>query len=282
MENARHNPLAGYFRQPAIYVSLPSKGRWWKDGALSLPENGEIPVFPMSTKDEITLKTPDALINGQGVVNVIQSCCPNIIDAWEMPSIDVDMVLIAIRVASYGSAMDFDSKCPHCGEENSHEVNLTSKLSELTVPEFKDAISINNLKIKFKPQRYYSVNKASMMEFEEEQLMKALNMPNTDQEVKTKMIDESMERIVDLSIRTIANGTEYIEISGDERVTDVDFINEFYQNADAAIVTTVNNQLAKITSEAKSMILELECNECKKSYAVDLTFDYSSFFGKRS
>jgi hypothetical protein len=60
----------------------------------------------MTTKDEITLKTPDALLNGQGVVNVIESCCPAIKDAWAMPSIDVDATLIAIRIASYGNQMD--------------------------------------------------------------------------------------------------------------------------------------------------------------------------------
>ena len=31
--------------------------------------------------DEITFKTPDALLNGQATVDVIQSCIPNIKDA---------------------------------------------------------------------------------------------------------------------------------------------------------------------------------------------------------
>ena len=101
------NPLAKHFRQPVIYLKLPSGGAYWPDGSIDLPLNNEIPVLAMSTKDEIVLKTPDALLNGQGVVNVIQSCCPNIKDAWKMPSVDVDATIIAIRIASYGNQMDF-------------------------------------------------------------------------------------------------------------------------------------------------------------------------------
>ena len=100
------NPLAKHFRQPAIYMKLPSQGRFWPSEALNLPATGAIPVYPMTAKDEIVLRTPDALMNGQGIIDVIQSCCPNIVDAWRMPSIDVDAVLVAIRIASYGNQMD--------------------------------------------------------------------------------------------------------------------------------------------------------------------------------
>ena len=47
------------------------------DGAIQIPTT-RIPVLPMSTRDEITINTPDALMNGQGVVDMIHSCCPNI------------------------------------------------------------------------------------------------------------------------------------------------------------------------------------------------------------
>ena len=75
------NPLAKHFRQPALYIKLPSSGRFWPDGSIEIPLNGEIPVYPMTAKDEIMIRTPDALLNGAGTVSVIQSCCPNILDA---------------------------------------------------------------------------------------------------------------------------------------------------------------------------------------------------------
>ena len=70
------NPLKQFFRQPAIYMRLPSQGEYWPEGSIALPENKELPVYPMTAIDEITYRTPDALFNGQAVVNVIKSCVP--------------------------------------------------------------------------------------------------------------------------------------------------------------------------------------------------------------
>ena len=53
MEN---NPLKQYFRQPAIYIRLPSNGRFYPPGAIDMPPNGELPVLPMTTLDEITCR----------------------------------------------------------------------------------------------------------------------------------------------------------------------------------------------------------------------------------
>ena len=77
-----NNPLSQYFRQPSIYVKLPSGGQHYADGAIDMPANGELPVYPMTAIDEITYRTPDALFNGNAVTNVIKSCVPAIRDPW--------------------------------------------------------------------------------------------------------------------------------------------------------------------------------------------------------
>ena len=89
-----NNPLQKHFRQPAVYLRLPAGGRFWDSKALEMPESMEIPIYPMTIKDEITIKTPDALMNGQGVVDVIHSCCPSIKNAWATPSVDLDAIFI--------------------------------------------------------------------------------------------------------------------------------------------------------------------------------------------
>jgi len=106
------NPLKNYFRQPKLFLSLPSKGKYYPEGSLEVSESGEYPVFSMTAKDELSLKTPDALINGQSTVDVIQSCIPSIKNAWKMPSLDLDAALIAIRIATYGEMMTVSTKVP--------------------------------------------------------------------------------------------------------------------------------------------------------------------------
>lgn len=280
MENQRHNPLTGYFRQPAIYIKLPSEGKWWGENSLDMPATGEIPVFPMSTKDEVTLRTPDALLNGQGIVEVIQSCCPNIKDAWKMPSTDVDSVLIAIRIATYGNKMSFDSKCSHCGEENTHEVDLGDPLSQIRCPDYNDVVVYKNLKIKLQPQHYFNVNQANQVSFEEQKLVNILNMSDLEPEDKAQRLTASMQRLVDLGLGAVAGSTAYIELDSGERVTDIEFIKEFYNNAESAVVRSIQDRLAEYAAQSKVKPMTLGCHECAKTYPMELTFDYANFFGK--
>ena len=69
------NPLQQYFRQPKIYVKLPSQGMYSKPGAIAGDING-LPVYGMTGMDEIIMKTPDSLLSGESIAQVIKSCCP--------------------------------------------------------------------------------------------------------------------------------------------------------------------------------------------------------------
>lgn len=115
------NPLARHFRQPKLFITLPSGGNYYPQGTLEPTENMQFPVFAMTAKDEIMFKTPDALLNGQSTVSVIQSCMPNIKNAWMVPSIDIDAILVAIRIATYGDKMDLEFKVPNTQEERAYE-----------------------------------------------------------------------------------------------------------------------------------------------------------------
>ena len=126
------NPLKQYFRRPALYLKLPSKGNFYPEGAIDLPENGEVPVYPMTAIDEITTKTPDALYNGVAVTDIIKSCVPAIKNPWLMPAVDLDPILVAIRAASGDGNLELESTCPKCSESSSYGVNLSGVLQTYT------------------------------------------------------------------------------------------------------------------------------------------------------
>ncbi len=86
------NPLGKYYRQPQIYIRLPSKGKYYGPDVFTPTETGEIPVLPMTAKDELSFKTPDAMMSGQATVDVIQSCVPNFKNAWKMVNFDNSIV----------------------------------------------------------------------------------------------------------------------------------------------------------------------------------------------
>lgn len=278
MSDHQANPLSEYFRQPVIYISLPSKGKYWPEESIILPANGEIPVLPMTTKDEITLRTPDALMNGVGVVTVLQSCFPNIINAWDMPSIDVDYTLIALRIASYGNNLETEATCPNCNEKNTYELDLNQTLASIKCPDYSKPLTIDGLTIKFKPQRYYGANKANMMKFEEQQLLTALADQDISSEVKALAYSQHFEKLFEIGLDIVGDSIESITTPDGIVVTDVEYIKEFFQNSNRSIVNSIKKWLDEAAEVSTIKPVKVTCNNCTNEFEVQLTFDYSSFF----
>lgn len=273
------NPLAKKFRQPALHLRLPSLGQFWPDGSLSLPATGEIPILPMTTKDEITLKTPDALMNGSGVVDVVQSCCPSITSAWDCPSVDIDAIIIAIRIASYGPSMELDAICPNCREENTYQINLQSVLEGMKVPNYSTPFLIDDLAIYLKPQKYFDLNKRNMLEFEEQQILKFFEQvtEGADPDVLQAQYNSHLTKLVDLNIEILTSSTAKIIMDGVE-VTNPQFIKEYYQNAKGAVTKGVLAHIEEIAAEAATKPFDVTCSECNHQFKLNFTFDYSHFF----
>lgn len=273
------NPLAKHFRQPSIYLKLPSGGKYWKDGSLDLPVNGEIPVYPMTTKDEITLRTPDALLNGQGVVDVIQSCCPNIKDAWQMPNNESDAILIAMRIASYGPTMTINSTCPHCSKDSTYDIDLNIVLDQTRFPNFDKKLFAHGLTFKFKPQNFASANTASLIAFEEQKVLETLIANDMSDDTKVDEFNKRMKKFTELNLELLASSIDYIETDTGEKVADSKFIKEFFDNAQAATVKEVQSAIEDITAESKLPNVKVSCDSCEKNYEIAIEFNYSSFFG---
>lgn len=278
------NPLAKHFRQPAIYIKLPSQGQWWPDDALSLPMNGEIPVYSMTTRDEITLKTPDALLNGQGMVEVIQSCCPSILDAWQTPSIDVDTILISTRIATYGHEMEFETTCPKCKEKHEYKVDLRTILDSIQCPDYSTPVVAQGLTIKLKPQPYFNVNKSNQIEFEEQQIIRTINQDGVDEDVRKIEFNKHLQRLIDLNIDSTAASIESITTPEGDVVSNHEFIVEFLRNSGRTVTATIRAKLAEFVEVAAIKPITVKCDteDCNTEFPVALSFDYASFFASAS
>jgi bacterioferritin-associated ferredoxin len=279
--NASTNPLAKHFRQPSIYIQLTSKGNFWPDGALDLPVNGKIPVYPMTAKDEIVLRTPDALIDGTSVVQVMQSCCPNIKDAWAMPSVDVDTTLIAIRIASYGQSMAVGSKCPKCGEEHEYDVDLSKKLSTVIMPDYSQTVEIEkDLHIRLKPMTYKQVSKAGSVAYEEQRFIQTLQDPEMSDDERKAKYNGHVQRLIDLSVANAVDCTAAILLDNGEEVTHPAYIKEYYVNTETSVLRKIQDQIQKYAETISVKPEDVKCGACEHEHKLSIDFDYASFFGK--
>lgn len=279
MANPANNPLFKHFRQPAVYLKLPSGGKFYPDNAIDFPVTGEIPIYPMTVKDELTLRTPDALMNGQGMVDVIASCCPNIKDPWKMPAIDVDAIFIAIRLASYGFAMDIETSCPHCKEENEHSIDLRTLLSNLQIADYSRPTFSEGLKFQFKPQQYVDINKINIINYEEQRLIDSvLNNESLSDEEKQKRFKESFEKLKKLNIDAITVCIDSITTDDGISVTDKKQIDEFLENCSREVYKDIKERIQALIDENKIAPLQLTCGSCQKTYSNKLEFDQANFF----
>ena len=164
-----NNPLTKYYRQPQIYITLPTKGKYYTSDVYTPTETGEIPVLPMTAKDEMSFKTPDAMLNGQATVDVIKSCVPSIVNPWHMPSIDLDAVLVSIRIATYGSNMDMMVTVPKSKETITVQVDLNQTMEKLSQVHINDNITMSNgIIVKIKPLNYQQMSKLQLKSYEEQ------------------------------------------------------------------------------------------------------------------
>ena len=280
MSSNATNPLSKHFRQPVLYVKLPSQGRWYPPGTVDLPVTGEVPIYAMTAKDEITMKTPDALMNGTSTVHVIESCCPAIKNAWDMPSVDMDTLLISIRIATYGKDMEFSTVCPHCQTKNEQLLDLVQLMGKIQLADWQKPVAHENLEILLKPQSYQDYNKNNLVNFEEQRLMQVVTDDNLDDNEKTQRFDEIFQRLIGSSIEQISKSIAGIRLEDGTVVDNPTYIKEFLDNCDRSVWQSIKARLDEIREQNRWNDITITCenDKCGKTFVTPFVFEQTNFF----
>ena len=281
-ENA--NPLNKYFRQASIYVKLPS-GTDYPADVVTKSETGEIGIMPMTAKDEIRFKTPDALMNGQGVVDVIESCVPSIKDAWQIKSYDLDTILVAIRIATYGETMEINFNVPGANESVAHTVNLPAILDEIQKTTVDTAFTLKDgLKITVQPLTYRDMTSTSLQTFQQQKMYSAIQDSELPDEDKATRFNDAFAKLTELNASILLKNMASITMIDGTVITDAAHIKEFVDNANTTVIKEIETKLMDLRTQGAVKPLKLKASEeqIKKgapaSYEVPVTFDTANFF----
>jgi|TARA_B100001094_G_C18040121_1_gene724565 hypothetical protein len=282
MENT--NPLNKYFRQPAVYISLPSGGAY-PPHVLTPSTSGEYGVMPMTAKDEIRFKTPDALMNGEGVVEVIQSCIPDIKDAWQVKAHDLDTILIAIRIATYGETMDIKFTVPGSNEEAEHSLNLPALLENIRLKQIQNEFTLDDgMKISVNPLTYRDMTKASLQTFQQTKMYNAVQSSEIEDEQKLKRFNDAFKSLTELNSSILLKNIAKITTPEGAEVTDPAQIKEFVEKANTTLIKQIEEKLAVFRSQGAVEPVKLKATKeqiekgAPATYEVPVTFDSANFF----
>lgn len=261
------NPLINKLHKsnamPGVTFRLPSMGLPYKNGEISDEvKDGEVVVFPMSTLDEIYLKTPDMLYQGTAIEKTVSRCCPQILKPLELLSKDIDYILTCMRLVSYGNILTVSYKC-ECAK--SKEVELAVPISDF----LKGTKSITNddvKKLDFELDGFIFKTKFVTLG-----QMITLNQDNSSNDGDTP------EHIFDTFIKNLSVNIESID-----SVDDQELIIEFLKAQQRKFQMDVLKHVQDVNNWGMNFDYKFKCKWCNKEKTTSIALNPVSFFTEPS
>lgn len=280
MAKQTNNPLSGHFRSPKLYTQLPSLGKFYSPDVVVMPDNGELPVFPMTAKDELIMRNPDALLNGEAVSQVIKSCVPAVKNAKELLSNDVDALLLAIQGASYGNDVAVSAECPKCKKSIDSTVNVDEVLQSMNTLEEAYDVKINDLTITLKPFTYTTTIKAGIASFQSTRSLQSMaDLPNDLD--RLRVFNENFVRMASVNFDIVVDSVYSIAINRDTDeeviVTDRAQITEYLENCESHVGKKIEEKIAEIGAIGIVKKGMFNCEECNEQFESPVAFDPVNF-----
>ena len=277
MEN-EISPLKKYRRQPKIYANLPSGGRYYNDNIVANQAYTEMPVFSMTANDEILFKTPDALINGQATAQNIKSCIPGILDPMQLVTLDIDYILLAIRMASYGPHLTVNAPCSHCKEENQYDIEIQGLLDYFSNLTYEDQIVIGGFTFTLRPLTYKQYT-----EFQQQNIALAraiqIQAVKMEEEDRKKFTNDTLLQIATIGVQAVLQMIYSITVDGVEE-TNKQEIKEFLDDNDISMFNKIKQHVESQVANWRIPNQQVMCEHCGKENSVAVRVDQTDFFVK--
>jgi hypothetical protein len=190
---------------------------------------------------------------------------------------DMDTLLVAIRVASYGHEMEFSSQCPACQAASERSLDLRLVLDSLQAPDYSQSIRHGDMEIFLKPMTYKNLTDNSQMQYENQKLLQMLPGSETTESDKINAMGAALLKITEVTIKALSQSVAMVK-TPTAMVSEPEFIEEMLNNCDRTLFNQIRDQIIALKNVAEMKPLHLACDECNHEYDQQLTMDMSSFF----
>lgn len=278
MEN-RVNPLKQYFRKPGIWIKLPSQGNFYAAKPADLNDMGEIPIYPLTAKDELMLKNADALLNGSAITQMINSCAPSIDDPTGMPAIDLDAILVGIKRCTYGDLQEVTCTCTQCQTENEVSINLNQIISSIKTVEKLDPVEFENgIKIFIKPVTVSNLLNLNWVQFEQIRNIQIAEQNNIDETAKVNLMQKSFEVLTEKNIEIVGNCIDTVLLPDGVAVTDANDIKDWINDLSKPDFAKIEEAIMKTSNMGIDKEFTISCKNCSTDFKSSLDLNPTTFF----
>ena len=300
---------------PSTSIALPTGGRWYPLEMFGEDVDvNDLEVGVLGVVAEQSFRDPWLMLSGEALPRMLRSICPGVNDPNGLADIDIEAILIASRLVSYGAELKVEHTCegmvpnpefgkkvkkgedPHpeqvkCDTENLVVVDLYDFIQryEQFTPEFLERFIVPiprvNQIVHLRPMPYSHTIKMIREGIIREQQMDALDDYEVDALITNPEVVERYTRIAQsMSAGVLDSLTAIIyaiETSDGERVKGDEFIKEWLMAMtadDVKLVTTRNNELNRELRQKAHV--DYTCEACGHKNTFRLELDANRLFGQ--
>ena len=265
--------MAANFSTPALFVELLSNVL-----TFSTKTNA---VHAMSMKDEFTLRTPDAMLNGLATKRIIENCMPNIRDAGAILYCDMPQLLAALRMATTGPKLDITVGCPSCKNIDPYEINLQDMISTLSAKMWITPLKLEDLTIFIHPPTYDQYTAYALSDFRiAKQLYQIQQLKET-----TDAIADAVSMLLgqkqQLHQQYLMSKIAYIETNTGEIVSIRSYISDWFNQSDSKVQQKVQEHIQQAEQQCEIPSINAVCSVCKKEMRFPVDLDFCNQFRQK-
>jgi hypothetical protein len=275
---------------PSVEITLPTMAYFYpKDEVLRPDANpSQILVGPLSVLEESSLNDPMMMVSGRAITQLLKRIVPMVDNPQQLCELDVQAILIACRIASYGSELKLKHICPHCEFNNSMIIDLSEhiqRFSEYTFSEleqFDIVLPTVEQSVRLKPISYEDAINITMSAIKTG--IGADDFDNLEEKelLTTKYIEmykEQFERALDSNVDALASTIYYATTKSGKIVNDRDLIKTWLTTLPLTDIRAITDRV-KTLNEAISerSRLEYECQQCHKETTLMVELNPEKLF----
>ena len=288
---ATNTPLQGFFRKAKFQLQLPSRGRWYPKDSIALNENGTVDVFSMTATDDVKFRASEASVSGTSVYELVKSCVPNIKDPESIPAIDLDILLLAIRKASYGDILKLEVSVPKTSLKRTLELSIDELISDIPpITMWEENLTIvhektgEQLDVVIKPNSAKSLfGMTKALAHQNQSIYKVAENSEVADDDKLIALEGTVKELSELKIRLVIEGIVSVS-TGTFKTDNSEEITHLIRNLDYDYFKTIeahfNAQRKKFGIKPVHCISTSEeiAAGAPQSWTADVTFTQSDFY----
>lgn len=284
------NPLQKFYRKSKFSITLPSRGKWYPKNSLN-SQDGSVSIYAMTAADETRFKTNEVLISHIATYDLIRSCVPEIIEPENMPTVDLDAVILSIRRASYGNDMNFTVPVPNTAMTQLIKLNIEQLIN--SIPNISDqwdeTLTIQDdgveIVIKLAPLPLRSLFSTTKQLFKQQHIAEKISKNESSNDEKIEEMDQQLKTLSSINVNVVAESIKSITC-GDYFTDKPNEIKQFINQIDLAYFQAIRKHLEE--QKKKLTFAKIQCSATEDQIAAgapehweaEIEFNLTNFFAQ--